>query len=228
MISFYIFQILTCLDIIGIFDDSWVYLAIPLINKLIQDLSSKELDYFVTLIFVSSILYQLFYYFQIQGFLDLGFFIGPISYLILGYYLSKKEFNRFSTNKIITICLLVFLIVTLLKIFGVLGIVPHSLAVNFRPTNTDITLSWLDVGVLELIQTASVFIIFKYLYKSTISIYGGIKNILQKNISNNFIVSVSRSSYGMYLINRTLMLFCDYIVYSLMFLPFSNFILGQL
>ena len=128
--------------------------------------------------------------------------------------MSQKEFN-ISSNKIISICLGVFLIVTLLKILGVLGIVPHSLAVNFKPTNTDITLSWLDVGVLELMQTASVFVLFKYLYKSTSSIYGGVKNILQKDILNKFIVSVSRASYGMYLINRTLMLFCDYNIVNL-------------
>lgn len=185
-----------------------VYLAIPIINRLIQNLSSRELDYFILLIFIASIIYQLFNFFNIKSFLDLSFFIGPISYLILGYYLSRKEFNM-PNNKIITLCLILFVAITLLKMFGVLGIIPETLVMNFKSTNTDITLSWLDVGFFELIQTASVFIFVKQIYKSENSIFYNIKRVLELNYFKKFIISVSKASYGMYLINRTLMLYCD-------------------
>ena len=184
-----------------------VYLTIPIINKFVLHSTMDELRYFVLIIFVTSIIYQLMCFFKFRNFLDLNFFMGPLCYLILGYYFSKKEYNL-GANKIITICLCLFLTATLLKIFGSLAIVPNELIVNFKANNTQIVSSWLDVGFVELVQTSSVFVMFRYLYKSKTSIYSKIKNVLEKNTIKKFIISVSKASYGMYLINKTMMSIC--------------------
>ena len=62
-----------------------VYLFIPIINKFIQNANMKELEYFVFIILIGSLLYQLTLYYKITHFLDITFFIGPLSFLILGY-----------------------------------------------------------------------------------------------------------------------------------------------
>lgn len=184
-----------------------VYFSIPIINKFVLHSSFEEIRYILILIVATSIIYQLFYYFGIETFLNLNFFMGPFSYLILGYYFSRREF-RISTNRIITIALAVFFGVTLLKMWGVLNIIPHDLVINFNVNQTELVNSWLDGGILELIQASSIFILVKYLYKSETSIYSRFKNVLETKVIKSFIISVSKASYGMYLVNRTLMSLC--------------------
>lgn len=116
----------------------------------------------------------------------------------MGYYLSRKEFNV-STNEIITISIILFILSTFVKICSHLGWIP--LIDDFAANTSPILSSWLDVGLFEIIQASSLFLISKYIYEASKGFYFHIKNLLQKNIISKFILSVSRASYGMYLIN---------------------------
>lgn len=214
-VFYLIIRFLASLHYFDIFIHNWyfwmifcLFLAIPIINKFILHSSSKELEYFVLLIVISSIVYQLLCFTGIRNFIDLGFFMGPVSYLILGYYFSIKNF-KMKSNRIVTICLLLFIIVTCIKMAGVADFIPVDLVRNVKATNTEIIASWLDVGIFEIIQASSLFVLVRYLYECDSGICGAIKNVLEIDWINRFFISVSCASYGMYLINATFMFFCN-------------------
>ncbi len=169
-----------------------VYLAIPIINIFVKHASEREIEYFLALFFITAIFYQIVRLMDIKYSLDLNFFITPISYLILGYYLSNKKFNR-SSNQIILISIGVFLISTALKMkFG-----------NFFDIYPKMNLySTLDLGILQILQCSSVFLMIKYIYDDGVTgLLSSVKNIFESNIVNSLFLSVSRASYGMYLVH---------------------------
>lgn len=179
-----------CWMIIGI------YLAIPIINIFIKNAKENELDYLILLIIISSLIFSIVKIFNLKIALDLDFFIGPSSYLILGYYLSKKEFKISSPNKIALISLIIFILVTIYKIFN-----KDYLYFN----NTEWVLSLLNLSFPQIIQTASLFIFIKYLYESSKGVFGKIRHVLEYKYINNLILSISRSSYGIYLFHLILL-----------------------
>ena len=168
-----------------------VLFTIPIINKFIQHSTNKEIEYYIIIFIIFSILQQVFTKFGIKYALDITFFITPVSYLVIGYYLYKKEFN--SPNKVIIISLLIFIITTIIKIkFG-----------GFKFNQSFHT--YLDLSFFQILQASSLFLIIKCLYSSQITgIFKTIKNILTCNPINKIILSVSRSSYGMYLVQHPL------------------------
>lgn len=213
-IFYYMIRVLVSPGFPSIFTYSWyfwmvfcLFLAIPIINKFILHSSARELEYFVLVILASSIVYQLVYFSGIKNFIDLSFFIGPISYLILGYYFSIRDF-KMKSNRIVMICLALFVIATCIKMVGVADLIPVELVKNVRVTNTEIYSSWLDVGIFEIIQTASLFVLVRHLYKCDRGVCGAVKNVLVMDWVNRFMVSVSRATYGMYLLNDSFMFLC--------------------
>lgn len=175
-----------------------VYLSIPIINKFIQHSTMKEIEYFIWMFIFAAIFYQITYYLKIEQYLYLTLFLSPLGYLVLGYYLSQKEFNL-GTNKIITISALIFIICTCIKFADLNNLIPMT--DNYMANQSKILSSWLDVGIIEILQSASLFVLCKYLYQSKNGLYSLINKFLQGNLVSKFILSVSRASYGMYLIN---------------------------
>ncbi|MBP3791490.1 MAG: acyltransferase family protein [Methanobrevibacter sp.] len=176
-----------------------VYLSIPVINKYVQNSSFNELRYFIAIFVFASIFYQITYYFKIEQYLYLTLFLSPLGYLILGYYLSKKDFAM-SANKIVVLALIIFIVSTAIKIWGHqfhFGTITKDFVANTSP----ILSSWVDVSIFEIMQASSFFLLCKYIYESDAIPFRQIKNVLQTNLISKFVLSVSRSSYGMYLIN---------------------------
>ena len=201
------------------FEYSWyfwmilgVYLSIPIINKFIQNCSMGELEYFIIIFIVASIFYQFTLFFKFTHFLDLNFFVAPLGYVLLGYYLSKKDFDsNYSNSKhivILSICL--FVISTVLKVIGALQIVPLELTANYSATTSPILSSWLDVGFLEIVQASSVFLFCRYFCKLDWS-----KLTFKFNSVRKIIISISSASYGIYLINVIFMCVVRYIIVDL-------------
>lgn len=214
----FIIHLIFDIDLFNIFGYNWyfwmilcVFLVIPIINKFILNSSMHELEYFVLMIFISSIIYQVLNFIPVENFIDLSFFMGPLSYIILGYYFSIKEF-KISANKLISICLLLFTVSTIMKMSGAMNFIPIELTKNVAVTRTDVFTSYVDVGVFQIIQVSSLFLLIKNLYSSDSGFYFKFKKFLEIDTINKFIISVSKASYGMYLINRTLMLYCDFYV----------------
>lgn len=69
-----------------------LYLAIPYLRKIINQINIREMEIFLGLWFVSMLLTNKFYYPYTPKF-DLTFFSGYLGYLVLGYYLSIKNIN---------------------------------------------------------------------------------------------------------------------------------------
>lgn len=167
------------------------YLAIPFISKIINNSSIVEIEYFLIIFLFAIIFYQIMQTIDYKFSLDLNFFITPVSYLMLGYYLSKKEF-ALSPSKIIIISTIVFIISTLIKMK--LG--------NFWDVYPKINMySALDFSIFQVLQASSFFLIVRYIYSDGENIFSNIKKLLEKEIINKIILSISRSSYGIYLVH---------------------------
>jgi hypothetical protein len=95
---------------------------------------------------------------------------------------------------------------------GGLNIIPYELTMNYTANKTKIASSLLDVGILQLIQTSAIFVLVKHVYLCKNGLYSHVKNVLENNTINKFIISVSKASYGMYLINRTFMIYSDHYI----------------
>ena len=178
-----------------------VYFFIPVLNKVVQHSSMKELEYFVLVILGGSLFYQIMLYLHMVHSIDLSFFIGPISFVILGYYLSVKDFD-ISTNRIITIALVIFAVTSLLKMGGQLDL-PYNLFHDYQATKSKIIKSSLDLAFVQLLQAGSLFVMIKYIHESTSGIYSKFRQLFENSIVNKFMISVSKASYGMYLMNNT-------------------------
>ena len=70
-----------------------VYLAVPIINKFIQHASIREIEYFLAVFVLGSVFYQTVLVFGFEQYFDLNFFVAPLGFLVLGYYLSVKDFK---------------------------------------------------------------------------------------------------------------------------------------
>lgn len=170
---------------------SWMILgvifAIPIINKFILYADEKELNYYLLVIIAFSIIQQIFHIFEIRYALDMTFFLNPVAYLLLGYYLYNKDFNC-STPNVLAISLVLFIVSSLLKFeFG-----------NYYYSTQ--LLTFMDLSLFQLIQAASLFVFVKYLYDEHAS--GIVRSFLDSNPVKKFILSVSKTSYGMYFIQH--------------------------
>ncbi len=181
-----------------IFSHSWyfwmifgVYLAVPIINKFVLNASTKEIEYFIGVFILAAIFYQLTLFFHIKHYFNLNFFVAPIGYLVFGYYLSVKDF-KMDPKKLMILMAVVFVAATFVKMLETGAVIPRNSALDYAATQSSILSSWVDVGIFEILQAGSLFIIFKHLnFKSC----------------RKGIVSVSNVSYGMYLINYLIMFY---------------------
>ncbi|MDR2545837.1 MAG: acyltransferase [Methanobrevibacter sp.] len=154
-----------------------LYLAVPIINKWISNSSLCELEYFLFIWIVCSLLFT----FNITPSdynLSLNLFMGSFGYLILGYYLANKQ-SRILDN--FYLWFLVFLIISVFRIF---------MAINpsfFMFIHNGMA------NMIFLVQTASIFLVVKnFNFKK-------IGDFLKSGIVSKLILSLSKYSYGIYL-----------------------------
>ena len=173
-----------------------VYLAVPIINKFIQHASIREIEYFLAVFVLGSVFYQTVLVFGFEQYFDLNFFVAPLGFLVLGYYLSVKDF-KLEPKKIVVLAALIFICVTVVKILAVGGVIPYDFIFDFDATQSKILGSWLDVSIFRIIQVASLFVFFRYLYELDGS---HLKGFLETSVVKRIILSASRASYGIYLV----------------------------
>lgn len=192
-----------------------VYLFLPIINKFIQHSSIKEIEYVLAIFFSGSVFYQLVLFFNITQYFDLNFFVAPLGFLILGYYLSIKEF-KINPNKMVVLMFLIFMGVTIVKILALGGVIPYDLVFDFEATHSKVLASWLDVSIFRILQVTSLFLFFRYLYE-----FDGcyLKRFLEIGVVKKGILSVSKASYGIYLIE---LIFRNLLIPFFIVLPHSG------
>ena len=145
---------------------------------------------------VGSVFYQAVLIFNFEQYFDLNFFVAPLGFLVLGYYLSAKDF-QLEPKKMVCLTALVFVGVTVVRILALGGVIPYDFVFDFYATQSKILGSWLDVSIFRIVQVASLFLFFRYLYELDKS---RLKGFLETGIVKGAILSASRASYGIYLV----------------------------
>ena len=168
-----------------------VYLALPIINEYVKNTGLEGIKYFLVIAIIASIIYQTCKIFKLHTYLDFRFFIGPIFYILLGYYLHNKKF-KISDNKIALISLALFIITSLLK--TTLNMLTSDFTIFYALNNHTFIEggniffeTYLDIGILEIIHVSSLFLLLKYLPLDKLS----------KSVSK-FFTSISKSTWGIY------------------------------
>lgn len=141
LIFSFIFSLFTDIGFsFNIFSQYWyfwmilgVYLSIPIINKFIQHASIREIEYFLIVFLLASIFYQFVLFYDFRNYFNLNFFVAPIGFLVLGYYLSIKDF-KMDSRKLIVLMIVIFLIATSMKMLSTGTIMPKSFALDFEAT----------------------------------------------------------------------------------------------
>ena len=81
-----------------------IYLFIPIIGGWIRNSSLKEIEYFL-IIWLITLFFNFTYIKKIEPNFDLTYFSGYIGYLVLGYYLTIKQFQNLKKTRLIAILL---------------------------------------------------------------------------------------------------------------------------
>lgn len=202
-------QFITCLlDPTIISEEFWYipmiigfYLMLPLLYKLIINVTDKEIEYFLTIWFIILTLNYLNVDFQLLNYVNL--FTGHLGFFILGYYMHKKN-NRFTNN--ISLGLSLFIIGTLLTYLSI-----------YIPTliNNELTFTYLGIQNLTpgfVFKAAGLFIVIKNINYENL-----FKN---KSIKvNTFIMKFAEITYGLYLVH---ILIPIRLIYDVNINPFIN------
>ena len=137
-----------------------VYLLIPIMASFIKTSKLEGVKYFLIIWLITTAMITLSKIFGFSlHYLDLTLFSGPIGYLMLGYYLHNNDFNM-SPKKIITVSLIVFISMTLIKTFvaNQTAFDPYSFRYMIFSTK-----SRLEIDTISIVQVSALYLIFKYM-----------------------------------------------------------------
>lgn len=173
-----------------------VYLFLPVINAFIKEFKMKGVEYFLAIWLVTIVLNT----FGIYPFhsLELSYFAGYVGYLVLGYYLTAKEF-KLSDRHMIWLGLILFVVFTAINIqftlsHGKIGLI------------SDNSLKYYHYKTLVVVlQSTGVFLMLEYFAKYCSKHANTVKNKIYSFFKDTFmskiIFSISVCSYGMFLIH---------------------------
>ena len=82
---------------------------------------------------------------------------------------------------------------------------PIEFTKNNVVARTEILASNMDYGIFQIIQAGSVFVLFRYIYQAKDGIASIFRRFLELDIVDKANVSLSRASYGVYLLHTTLL-----------------------
>lgn len=180
-----------------------IYITVPVINKFVQHSSLQEIEYFIAVLFLGSVFYQIMFILDITHYVNLNLVLCPVAYLVLGYYLSVKDF-AIKKSRLISIAVLIFIIVSIIKMLAVDGYLPFEYVTGYDITSSPRVATQVDLGIFELIRVSSLFLIFRYVFEATSGIYAKARSLLENGLLTRIYTSISKASYGMYLFHRTL------------------------
>ena len=173
-----------------------VYLFLPIVNSFIKEFKLKGVEYFLAIWLVTIILNTLGIYPFHQ--LELSYFAGYVGYLVLGYYLTAKEF-KLSDKQMIWLGLILFIIFTAINIHFTLthGKIGLTSGNNLKYYQYE--------TIVVVLQATGVFLIFEYFAKYCSKHENTLKNKIYSFFKDTFlskiIFSISVCSYGMFLVH---------------------------
>lgn len=142
-------------------------LVIPILNEFIKWENESGIKYILALFFITSILWMLSVQFKFgMYYIDLVFFAEPLCFMVLGYYLDKKDFQM-SPTKLFGLSLLIFLIVFGIRVLLVVkGINSWNSFFIYLYNDTKLQIS---VDPFALIEVSTIFLMFKSLADTKLS-----------------------------------------------------------
>ena len=163
-----------------------LYLFLPVINSFIREYKIRGCEFFLAFWLLTIILNSIGYY-PIEN-IELRYFSGFLGYMVLGWYLSNKEF-RLSDKSLMIIGALLFIISTLF---------------SFYATNHSLTIGTVyKLSIVLALQATGLYLIIKnfasYSEDNTLSLTGRIYSYIKNSWIGKVILSISLCSYGMYL-----------------------------
>ena len=142
-------------------------LVIPILNEFFKWENETGIRYILALFFITSILWMLSVQFKFgMYYIDLVFFAEPLCFMVLGYYLDKKDF-KMSSTKLFGLSLMIFLIVFFIRVLLVVkGINSWNSFFIFLYNDTKLQIS---VDPFTLIEVSTIFLMFKSLAGTKLS-----------------------------------------------------------
>lgn len=187
-----------------------VYLFIPVVNAFIKEYEIKGVEYFL-IIWLITILLNTFKMYPFHN-LELSYFAGFVGYLILGYYLTAKDF-KLSDKKMLYVGLILFIVFTAINIHftlthGKIGSVGNNL--DYYKYKT-IVVVFQSAGLFMAIEN------FAKYYSNHKNTFGNkVYSFFKDTAMSKIILSISVCSYGMFLIHY-------FIVYGLKWIDKNMF-----
>lgn len=159
-----------------------VYLFIPILNKWIKTSTETEILYFLGIwLFTTQRGTPLFSFITFN--INLTYFSGFVGYLVLGYYLSVKQFNTRHMAKIGAVLFIAAYIFTIFATYF------SSIAIE----KTD--LKWYDYwSISTIVSSVGIFLFFKNIPFSKTT-----------GIAEKLVVLLSKHSYGIYLVHMQIL-----------------------
>lgn len=162
-----------------------LYLFVPVINPFICEFKTKGCEYFLVIWIITFV-------FNAFGFtpyrIELAYFSGFLGYLILGWYLSNKEF-KLSDKSMMIIAVLLFIISTAVCLY----VITYQINIgNFYLTP------------IPVFQASGIYLFFKYSAQiaekdNSNSLTKRVYYAIKDSKIGQCILSISICSYGMYL-----------------------------
>lgn len=163
-----------------------LYLFIPVINSFIREYGIKGCEFFLVIWFITIILNSIGYY-PIEN-IELRYFSGFLGYMVLGWYLSNKEF-RLSDKSLMIAGVLLFIISTLASFYAS----KHSMSIG----------TVYKLSIVLVLQATGLYLLIKnsasYSEGNASSMTGRIYSYMKDSWIGKVILSISICSYGMYL-----------------------------
>ena len=163
-----------------------LYLFSPVINSFIKEYKIRGCEFFLAFWLLTIILNSIGYY-PIEN-IELRYFSGFLGYMVLGWYLSNKEF-RLDGRLLMIAGALLFIIATL---------------VSFYATNNSLSIGTeYKLSIVLALQATGLYLLIKnsasYSEGNVSSLTGRIYFYMKNSWIGKVILSISLCSYGMYL-----------------------------
>lgn len=161
-----------------------LYLFVPVLNPFIREFKMRGCEYFL-LIWIVTFVFNAFHFTPYR--IELSYFSGFLGYLVLGWYLSNKQFNL-SDRSMMILGVIMFLISTLVCLY--------------------VTINQINIGnfyitPIPVFQASGIYLFFKYSAQIAESNNGSFIRKIYYRIKDSkvgeMILSISLCSYGIYL-----------------------------